>query len=171
MVISLYEVTDTSGIHEDQQGREILNTTIASNVFAQLDQMPREILYPFTVCHPEPPPHPAEQKIRRQRRFLLPSSPDNKRITIPVLELLLRPGIGTADVPNPQVMLRISKDGGKTWGPERWRSAGAVGRYADRVRWLRATGNYRNAVCEITVTDPVDWQFLAMMGEPEEGSS
>lgn len=109
--------------------------------------------------------------IRRQRRFLLPSSPDNKRIQIPVLELLMRTGIGNSGAPNPQVMLRISKDGGKTWGPERWRSAGAIGRYADRVRWLRATGDYRNAVCEITVSDPVDWQWLAMLGSPEEGSS
>lgn len=109
--------------------------------------------------------------IRRQRRFLAPSSPDNKRIQIPVLELLQRTGIGNSDAPDPQVMMRFSKDGGKTWGPERWRSMGAIGRYADRVRWLRATGNYRNGVIEITVSDPVDVQWLAMLGEPTEGTS
>jgi hypothetical protein len=119
--------------------------------------------------------------IRRQRRFLLPSSDDNKRISIPTLELLMRTGIGLtpaaydgANVPqgaNPQVMLRISKDGGVTWGPERWRSAGTIGKYLTRARWLQATGNYRQGVCEITVSDPVSWQMLAAMGEPVEGSS
>lgn len=118
--------------------------------------------------------------IRRLRRFLLPSSPDNKSLQIPTLELLMRTGIGLtpgdeADPPvlgsDPQVMLRISKDGGKTYGAERWISAGALGRYKDRVRWTRATGNYRNAVCEIVVSDPVDWQFLAMLGSPQEGIS
>ncbi len=121
------------------------------------------------------------QTIRRERRFLLPSSPDNKNVQVPTLELLMRTGIGLtpaawdgANVPqgaNPQVMMRISKDGGKTWGPERWRSAGAIGRYLTRVRWLRATGNYRNAVMEIVVSDPVDWQLLAVLGTPVEGSS
>ncbi len=173
LVVSLSGVVDTSGIQEDQQGREVLNVTITSSVFAQLDQMAREILYPFTVCNPEPPPHPEQQKIRRQRRGLLPSSPDQRRLKIPVLELLCRTGIGDSGTPDPQVMLRISYDGGKTWGPERWRSAGAVGRYANRVRWLRAVGLYRNAVFEITVTDPVDWQFLDLIAPQgiDEGSS
>lgn len=120
--------------------------------------------------------------IRRQRRCLLPSSPDNKVMRIPYLELLMRTGIGlmpaawnsTANSPlgaNPQVMLRISKDGGKTWLPEQWVSAGEMGRFKDRVRWLRTPNAYRNAVVEITVSDPVDWQFLALMGTPTEGSS
>lgn len=120
--------------------------------------------------------------IRRQRRFLLPSSPDNKFMQIPTIEILMRTGIGLtpdawnsdANVPqgaNPQVMTRISKDGGKTWSPERWISAGKIGEYLNRVRVLRATGNYRNAVFEVTVSDPVDWQFLAAMGDPVEGSS
>jgi len=120
--------------------------------------------------------------IRRQRRFLLPSSDDNKYMQIPTIELLLRTGIGLtpdawgsdANVPqgaNPQVMTRISKDGGKTWSPERWISAGKIGAYLDRVRILRATGNYRNAVFEVTVSDPVSWEFIAAIGTPIEGSS
>lgn len=120
--------------------------------------------------------------IRRQRRFLLPSSEDNKTVQIPVIELLMRTGIGltpgaASDPPvqgsDPQVMIRLSKDGGKTWSPERWVSAGQIGRYKDRVRLLRATGNYRNAVLEVTVSDPVDWQFLAALAPNGiiEGSS
>lgn len=120
--------------------------------------------------------------IRRQRRFLLPSSPDNRRMQIPTIELLMRTGIGLtpdawgsdANSPqgaNPQVMTRLSKDGGVTWSPERWTSAGLIGQYLRRVRLLQATGHYRNAVLEVSVTDPVDWQMLAAMGDPVEGSS
>lgn len=109
---------------------------------------------------------------RVQRRFLLPSSPDNKTMQIPVLELLTRTGVGlnagSANDPpvqgsDPKVWIRISKDGGKTWSLPKMRSIGALGRYADRVRWLRATGNYRNAVLEITASDAVSLQWLAML--------
>ncbi len=119
--------------------------------------------------------------IRRQRRFLLPSSDNNYQMSIPTMELLARTGIGlTPDTAwdgstptgvDPQVMTRISKDGGKTWSPKRWTSAGTVGAYLRRVRILQATGHYRNAVFEVTVSDPVDWQFLSAMGIPIEGSS
>ncbi len=163
----------------DQMGRHTLDT---AEGMARLDQMARHVLFEFTTCGANPPtPVLMTYPIRRVRRFLLPSSPDNKNVQIPTLELLMRTGIGLtpaawdgANVPqgaNPQVMMRLSKDGGKTWGPERWRSAGAIGRYLTRVRWLRATGNYRNAVVEVVVSDPVDWQFLAMLGDPTEGSS
>src|SRR4029078_2102586 len=117
-----------------------------------------------------------------QRRFLLPSSPSNKNMRIPTLQLLCRTGIGLTPGPrtnppvlgsDPQIMLRISKDGGKTWGAERWRSLGQIGHYKDRVRWLQATGNYRNAVVELTISDPVDVQWLAMLAPNGviEGSS
>lgn len=116
--------------------------------------------------------------IRRQRRFLLPSDPDNRVMFLHRLELLLRTGIGlTAGPPDapvqgsdPQVMMRLSRDGGMTWTSERWVSAGAIGKYLTRARWL-SNGRYRNAVCEITVSDPVDWQFLAMSADLEAGSS
>lgn len=122
--------------------------------------------------------------IRRQRRFLLPSSDSNHVMQIPVIELLMRTGIGLlpaawtgdANTPqgaNPPVLVRISKDGGMTWGPERSVSAGQRGEFLDRVRLLRATGNYRNAVLEVTVCDPVDWQFVSALAPAGiiEGSS
>lgn len=117
--------------------------------------------------------------IRRQRRFLLPSSPDNKWMQIPTIEILMRTGIGLTPGPSgspvqgqdPQVMFRLSKDGGKTWLPERSVSAAEQGRFKDRVRLLQATGNYRNGVLEVTVSDPVDAQFLAAIGNPVEGPS
>jgi hypothetical protein len=121
------------------------------------------------------------QPMRRQRRFLLPSSDDNKNMNIPVIELLMRTGIGLkpttygdGNLPlgaDPQVMIRMSKDGGSTWTNERWIPAGKRGRFFDRVRLVRATGNYRNGVLEVTVSDPVDFQFLAALGDPQEGTS
>ncbi len=156
---------------------------VAANPQTNLTQISRRVLYSFTTCGAQPPvPTTTTYPIRRQRRFLLPSSKMNRSMSIPILELLMRTGVGLlpgpeADPPvvgaNPQVMMRISKDGGETWGKERWRSAGLSGRHADRVRWLNPTGQYRDAVCEITVTDPVDWQFVAMLapGGITEGSS
>ena len=119
--------------------------------------------------------------IRRQRRWLLPSSDDNKQMQIPVIEILgrgngLTPG-PASDPPvqgsAPILMWRLSKDGGKTWLPERQIPAGLEGEYRARWRILRATGNYRNAVGEITVSDPVDWQFVSAMAPNgvTEGSS
>lgn len=120
-----------------------------------------------------PPPEPVDPVyIRRERQFLLPSSDDNKQMFCNVLELLPQPGVGliSGQGEDPQVMLSISRDGGQTWGTERWVSAGEQGQYKKRVRWLR-NGRYRNGVAKIVVSDPVDWQFVKMMGTFREGSS
>jgi len=118
--------------------------------------------------------------IRRQRRWLLPSSDDNHQMQIPVIEILgrgngLTPGPSGSPVQgeDPILMWRLSKDGGKTWLSERPIPAGLQGQYQARWRILQATGNYRNAVGEITVTDPVDWQMIAAMAPNGivEGSS
>jgi hypothetical protein len=50
-------------------------------------------------------------------------------------------------------MLRMSNDGGKTWGTEMMRSTGKVGEYGKRVRWDRL-GRARRRVFEISTTDP-----------------
>lgn len=124
-------------------------------------------------------PAPTTFADRRLRQFLLPSSPDNRMLFLARLELLCQTGIGlpegdAADPPvqgsDPQVMMQLSRDGGATWSPERWMTAGKLGEYTKRVRWLR-NGRYRNAVCRIVVSDPVDWQFLAMSADIDEGSS
>lgn len=68
---------------------------------------------------------------------------------------LLNSGISGDTVgADPKVMLRWSKDGGKTWSNELWRSFGKIGEYAKRVRWNRVGGG-RRSVFEVTITDPV----------------
>lgn len=60
---------------------------------------------------------------------------------------------------DPQVMLTVSKDGGNTWGNEKWRSMGAFGEYYKRVRWLQL-GKTRSWTPEILITDPVNRTIL-----------
>lgn len=58
------------------------------------------------------------------------------------------------------IAVRMSKDRGETYGTERVRSMGDLGEYDQRVT-LRSLGVFRNAVMEITVSDPVDITFDA----------
>lgn len=110
--------------------------------------------------------------IRRVRR-----SPhvfeSNKRIFLSRLEPYLRTGIGTTSGQgiDAEVMLRVSKDGGYTWGAERVLSAGALGRYATRLQAYQF-GVARDWVFEITVSDPnVPWTLLDLFADIEEGTS
>jgi len=63
-------------------------------------------------------------------------------------------GTGIVDY-DPQIMLRVSKDNGRTFGYERWKSIGRLGQYkSPRVIWNRL-GAARDFVFEFTVTDPI----------------
>jgi len=68
---------------------------------------------------------------------------------------------------DPQVMLRFSNDGGKTWINQPQRSAGKIGEYTKRIRWNRL-GCARRRVFEVSVTDPIPWKlvgaYLTAMG-------
>ena len=85
---------------------------------------------------------------------------ENERMFFSQFELDLEPGLGltTGQGSDPQVMLQMSNDGGKTWGTERWRSAGKIGQYAARVMWDRL-GAARRRVFKIVMTDPIPWRI------------
>ena len=94
---------------------------------------------------------------------------ENKRIFYPDFELDLDAGLGLTDNrsdpddpavqgSDPQVMLRFSDDGGKTWSNEHWRSAGKIGEYGRRVRWNRL-GAARRRVWEVSMSDPIPWRL------------
>lgn len=98
------------------------------------------------------------EAIRRQRRSPALMSED-RRVFYSQFELDLEPGLGTTGQgENPQVMLRMSDDGGKTWGTEKMRSAGKKGEYGKRVQWNRL-GSARRRVFEVTVSDPIPWRL------------
>lgn len=63
-------------------------------------------------------------------------------------------GLSTGQGSNPQAMLRWSKDGGKRWSNQIWRSFGRIGEYSARCWWHRVGGGERT-VFEVTITDPV----------------
>lgn len=72
-------------------------------------------------------------------------------------------GITQTPIPDPQVMLRWSDDGGHTWSNEHWTSMGRIGQYGHRTIWRRLgmTLKLRDRVYEVSGTDPVK---LAIMG-------
>jgi hypothetical protein len=88
------------------------------------------------------------------------------------LQIDLQAGVGTTTGQgvNPQVMLRWSRDGGRTWSSEQWVSAGALGAYKTRALWNRL-GRARDMVFEVVVSDPVPWMLAAGYIQVERGTS
>jgi len=84
---------------------------------------------------------------------------ENERLFVASFEIDMETGLGTqtGQGSDPEVMLQISKDGGKTYGPERWVKAGKAGKYTRRVRWTR-NGAARQRVFKVMMTDPVPWR-------------
>lgn len=96
-----------------------------------------------------------------------PIHADRKRLFISRLEMDIEAGVGiaTGQGSDPQWMMRNSKDGGRTYtNLQKWRSAGAIGNYRTRLRWLRL-GQARERVFELTTTDPVKRTIIAAVGD------
>lgn len=64
-------------------------------------------------------------------------------------------GLTSGQGEDPQIMLQISRDGGKTWGNEMWMSMGKIGEYSKMVKWTRL-GTNRNFTARIRISDPVN---------------
>lgn len=60
---------------------------------------------------------------------------------------------------NPTAMLRVSRDGGRTFDSEMSRDIGLTGDHADSARWSML-GTSRKWCAELVVTDPIDWRVL-----------
>jgi hypothetical protein len=65
---------------------------------------------------------------------------------------------GAGNPRGPQVALRWSDDGARTWSNEYWADAGQAGEYKKRVYWNRL-GRSRDRVYEISMTDPIPWRI------------
>lgn len=89
---------------------------------------------------------------------------ERRRLYYRWVELVADTGVGltTGKGSDPQACLRLSDDGGRTWGNERWRSLGAQGAYRTRVRWNRL-GQARDRVFEISGTDPVRTTLIDLL--------
>jgi hypothetical protein len=99
-----------------------------------------------------------DRPIRRVRRC--PAiNVEHKRMFYRSLELLVETGLGTVAVPDPQVDLNYSNDGGKTWTNAGSRGAGNTGEYDTRVIWQRL-GSSRKRSFEFVVSDGIPWRLL-----------
>lgn len=64
-------------------------------------------------------------------------------------------GLQVGQGSDPQIMLQVSKDNGRTFGIERWKKFGKVGQYKDHRAIWRRLGQSRDFVFRWQMTDPV----------------
>lgn len=95
----------------------------------------------------------------------IPSIENNReRATLYALELYCETGTGTLDVPDPQVIMQFSKDGGRTYSNEMWRTMGAVGEYLTRAVW-RPNIEFRQLAIRFTMPDKVRRFVMSYWGD------
>lgn len=86
------------------------------------------------------------------------------------LQIDVEAGLGNQSDPgkDPQMVLRWSDDGGKTWSNDHMTSAGKVGEYSQRAIWRRL-GRARDRVYELVVTDPIPWRIVGAYLDADPG--
>lgn len=90
--------------------------------------------------------------------------------TVNSLQIDVESGMGLTDGQgeDPQLMLQVSRDGGKTYGAEMWRSAGKIGKYPNRALWRRL-GTDRVFTYRLQKTDPTKMAILGAIADIEVG--
>jgi hypothetical protein len=84
------------------------------------------------------------------------STPDYQWITHDCLQIDMETGVGlvSGQGVDPVALLDWSDDGGKNWSNQHDRSMGAIGEFANRVRWHQM-GRSKDRVYRLTISDPV----------------
>ncbi|MDZ7824697.1 MAG: hypothetical protein U5K75_12145 [Ahrensia sp.] len=80
---------------------------------------------------------------------------ENEGSDFKVINFQIRANVGRSTSVEPFIDLLVSKDRGKTWVDPRPRSAGKVGQYKTRIKWL-ALGRFKQFTPQISWADPVD---------------
>lgn len=97
-------------------------------------------------------------------------SQDLKTLFFKSLQIDIESGVGSVLEDNPQIMMRFSDDGGRTWSNEMTASMGEIGQYKARAIWRRL-GRARDRVFEVSVSDPVNAVFIDAQIDVELGAS
>ena len=99
-------------------------------------------------------------------------SAEQKRFVVNSFQIVLDVGLGlvTGQGSDPQLMLRVSMDGGRVFGNERWVSGGKIGAFSTRARWTRL-GQGRNFVPQVVVSDPIPWRLVEALVDVSVGVS
>ncbi len=111
--------------------------------------------------------------IKRTRRMPIFRN-NNEYVTIEDLWIIFNTGdsLLTGQGSNPTAMLRVSRDGGRTFDSIMDREVGLVGDHVDSCRWSML-GTSRKWCAELTVTDPIDWRvldcYVALSAEDKSG--
>lgn len=97
---------------------------------------------------------------------------ENKKISVARVQIDMETGVGatSGQGSNPQAMLRVSKDGGRVYGQDRWTSFGALGAYTSRAIWRRWGGGF-DFVFDLRITDPVKRVIVGADMELIEGTN
>lgn len=97
---------------------------------------------------------------------------DDEQGFISEIRLDMETGLGLAvgQGSDPQIMLSLSRDGGHSFGTERWTSAGKTGQYRHRARWRRC-GRARDLVLKVRISDPVEVNLIRASADIELGTS
>jgi len=100
--------------------------------------------------------------LRRVRRAPFVAS-EGRYVTLPYLEVECDTGIGlvSGQGSDPLLMMRMSKDNGKTWSDERTVNIGDLGDYGKRV-FFRRLGRFwgtKGLIFELSFTDPIPFRI------------
>jgi len=95
--------------------------------------------------------------------------PDQESLSVDCFRIDIETGIGTAlgQGVNPQIALSVSRDNGKTYGPDMWKTAGAIGEYRTRVEWRRL-GTCNTFTPKLRMTDPVPLVMVSACINPDD---
>lgn len=96
------------------------------------------------------------------------TTPDLSYFPVDCMRVDMETGVGTTSGQgsNPQIALSVSRDNGKTYGPDMWKTMGAIGEYGTRVEWRRL-GTPRFFTPKLKFTDPVKAVFVSACLNPE----
>jgi hypothetical protein len=95
---------------------------------------------------------------------------DDKEIGISQLQVDIQAGVGLAvgQGSDPQMMLKVSKDGGNSFNEVGWSDMGGVGQYKQRCIW-RNLGSAKDWVLKLRVTDPIKRVLTGASAEMQGG--
>ncbi len=91
-----------------------------------------------------------------------PLTNEGRSISIPHLEPTFKSGVGTLEVPDPQIRFSYSKDSGDEFTNQTFRSLGGIGQYQRRTIWTRQGRFPREALFRFTMTDKVESEFIKL---------
>lgn len=138
-------------------GRHLANFGITFNTFTYVSDSTTGILYKL-----DPNAYTDNGELIKRQITSRHVTMAGNRFGVDEIYLDLETGVGLqyGQGCDPQIMLQVSKDGGRTFGIERWKPMGKVGQYkSPRVMWNRL-GASQDFVFQWTMTEPVKFTIV-----------